>query len=430
MAQVLVCTPADLKIPRLPSAVYRLPCSLLLRVLALSPVSAIELQPSIPCTKFHSRTLRLTTPLPPFQSTPCLSHTTPTPTPTTPHSSSTSAHSLSPEPTTRPPPATTTPTSLHDDILGSKTKTPTVHPIRPRLQPPLPPLVPLYPYPPTCPLLQWTTWPIYRASESCAPRHQWATCIHADSYHPLPTQTRTPTPWLPAQTNAQSPGPGPGGPGSCTPNNATTISLGFTLSTNPPAPRATAFRQGDWMCSAPGCGAHNFGRNSVCIGCGWARLHNHLYLGGSPTAAAAAAAAATATATATAAFGAANLGGMSSTSMNIGPRGGLAVASPSAAMSGGARPGVGNGIPRFAAASASASASAPASTPTADIEWVGECNRQFESPPECCTGVGWTWGLERATRGDPRASTATAGTWRCGSAQSPSRDHPRQWYSE
>uniref|UniRef100_A0A0W0FYU5 RanBP2-type domain-containing protein n=1 Tax=Moniliophthora roreri TaxID=221103 RepID=A0A0W0FYU5_MONRR len=38
------------------------------------------------------------------------------------------------------------------------------------------------------------------------------------------------------------------------------------LSTNPPNPRSS-FRLGDWICSNPKCGAHNFGRNIVCIGC-------------------------------------------------------------------------------------------------------------------------------------------------------------------
>ncbi|KAF8531207.1 hypothetical protein JB92DRAFT_182082 [Gautieria morchelliformis] len=43
--------------------------------------------------------------------------------------------------------------------------------------------------------------------------------------------------------------------------------LTFTLSTNPPNPRTT-FRQGDWICTSLTCAAHNFMRNTVCIGCG------------------------------------------------------------------------------------------------------------------------------------------------------------------
>ncbi|KAF9025062.1 hypothetical protein BDZ89DRAFT_1161893 [Hymenopellis radicata] len=41
----------------------------------------------------------------------------------------------------------------------------------------------------------------------------------------------------------------------------------FTISSNPPNPR-TNFRLGDWICASPKCGAHNFGRNLACIGCG------------------------------------------------------------------------------------------------------------------------------------------------------------------
>ncbi|EKM74917.1 hypothetical protein AGABI1DRAFT_116669 [Agaricus bisporus var. burnettii JB137-S8] len=41
----------------------------------------------------------------------------------------------------------------------------------------------------------------------------------------------------------------------------------YTLSTNPPNPK-TSFRLGDWICPAPNCAAHNFGRNLSCIGCG------------------------------------------------------------------------------------------------------------------------------------------------------------------
>ncbi|KAF8512102.1 hypothetical protein BU17DRAFT_96634 [Hysterangium stoloniferum] len=42
---------------------------------------------------------------------------------------------------------------------------------------------------------------------------------------------------------------------------------GFTLSSNPPNPR-NSFRQGDWICGSVKCAAHNFMRNSICIGCG------------------------------------------------------------------------------------------------------------------------------------------------------------------
>ena len=42
----------------------------------------------------------------------------------------------------------------------------------------------------------------------------------------------------------------------------------FSLTGVPPP---NAFRHGDWLCSTAGCGAHNFGRNVVCIMCGSAR---------------------------------------------------------------------------------------------------------------------------------------------------------------
>ncbi|KAH9837936.1 uncharacterized protein C8Q71DRAFT_569685 [Rhodofomes roseus] len=42
---------------------------------------------------------------------------------------------------------------------------------------------------------------------------------------------------------------------------------GFTISSNPPNPKAN-FRAGDWICAEANCSAHNFGRNSTCIGCG------------------------------------------------------------------------------------------------------------------------------------------------------------------
>lgn len=42
---------------------------------------------------------------------------------------------------------------------------------------------------------------------------------------------------------------------------------GFALSSNPPNPKAS-FRFGDWICPSVSCAAHNFGRNSSCIGCG------------------------------------------------------------------------------------------------------------------------------------------------------------------
>ncbi|KZT68109.1 hypothetical protein DAEQUDRAFT_728388 [Daedalea quercina L-15889] len=41
----------------------------------------------------------------------------------------------------------------------------------------------------------------------------------------------------------------------------------FTISSNPPNPK-TNFRAGDWICAEANCSAHNFGRNSTCIGCG------------------------------------------------------------------------------------------------------------------------------------------------------------------
>jgi hypothetical protein len=168
-------------------------------------------------------------------------------------------------------------------------------------------------------------------------------------------------------------------------SSSSSTSLGFTLSTNPPAPRATAFRQGDWMCTVPGCVAHNFGRNSVCIGCGWPRGH-HLG-GGGPTIAAA--------------FGGGILGGGvsaggggsgggSSTNMNIGPRGGmgigLGVAYPSAPV-GGARPGVGNGIPRFAAAST------PDPTPTTDMNGLESAMGSLSLHPSAVQALGGPGGL-------------------------------------
>lgn len=42
------------------------------------------------------------------------------------------------------------------------------------------------------------------------------------------------------------------------------------LSSNPPNPKPV-FRHGDWLCSRHHCGAHNFGRNLSCIGCGCPR---------------------------------------------------------------------------------------------------------------------------------------------------------------
>ncbi|KAF5352942.1 hypothetical protein D9758_007896 [Tetrapyrgos nigripes] len=44
----------------------------------------------------------------------------------------------------------------------------------------------------------------------------------------------------------------------------------YSISSNPPNPRSN-FRLGDWICSSPNCGAHNFGRNTSCIGCGCSR---------------------------------------------------------------------------------------------------------------------------------------------------------------
>ncbi|KAI5887742.1 uncharacterized protein SCHCODRAFT_01240411 [Schizophyllum commune H4-8] len=49
----------------------------------------------------------------------------------------------------------------------------------------------------------------------------------------------------------------------------------YAISSNPPNPR-TSFRLGDWICSAAKCGAHNFGRNVACIGCGTPRVGNGL----------------------------------------------------------------------------------------------------------------------------------------------------------
>ncbi|KAL1687963.1 hypothetical protein GGG16DRAFT_127517 [Schizophyllum commune] len=49
----------------------------------------------------------------------------------------------------------------------------------------------------------------------------------------------------------------------------------YAISSNPPNPR-TSFRLGDWICSAAKCGAHNFGRNVACIGCGNPRVGNGL----------------------------------------------------------------------------------------------------------------------------------------------------------
>ncbi|VDB87583.1 unnamed protein product [Peniophora sp. CBMAI 1063] len=40
----------------------------------------------------------------------------------------------------------------------------------------------------------------------------------------------------------------------------------YPMSTNPPNVSAS-FRSGDWLCPAPGCGEHNFGRNSSCRTC-------------------------------------------------------------------------------------------------------------------------------------------------------------------
>ncbi|KIJ30457.1 hypothetical protein M422DRAFT_53729 [Sphaerobolus stellatus SS14] len=44
----------------------------------------------------------------------------------------------------------------------------------------------------------------------------------------------------------------------------------FMLSSNPPNPRHS-FRPGDWICPSLSCGAHNFMRNTLCIGCGATR---------------------------------------------------------------------------------------------------------------------------------------------------------------
>jgi len=242
-----------------------------------------------------------------------------------------------------------------DDTRSSKTKTPTVHPLRPRVQPAPSHVAPAV----GDDMADLSRMGVLRATASMGDLHlrgQLPSSPYSKSYsRPIAT---TPS-------NAQS-------AGTCTPNNP----LGFTLSTNPPAPRATAFRQGDWMCTAPGCGAHNFGRNSACIGCGWARHQ----LGGPTTAPT---------------FGGGNIGGMTSTNMNIGPRGGvgigLGMAYPSTAGSSGARSGVGNGIPRFAATSASASASA--STPTADVNGLESAIGNLSLHPSAVQALGGPGGL-------------------------------------
>lgn len=49
---------------------------------------------------------------------------------------------------------------------------------------------------------------------------------------------------------------------------------GYGLSSNPPE-KPIRFRDGDWVCDLitgqGGCGAHNFGRNERCFGCGRSR---------------------------------------------------------------------------------------------------------------------------------------------------------------
>jgi len=242
-----------------------------------------------------------------------------------------------------------------DETFNSKTKTPTFHPLRPRVHP-----TPTH-VPPAGvdDMADLSRIGVLRATASMGDLHsrgQLPLSPYSNPYcHPIAIN----------QSNAHS-----ASAGTCTPN-----SLGFTLSTNPPAPRATAFRQGDWMCTAPGCGAHNFGRNSACIGCGWARAHQ---LGG-PTAATT--------------FGGGNIGGMSSTNINIGPRGGvgigLGMAHPSTAMNSNARAGVGNGIPRFAAVSTSASAT----TPTADVNGLESAIGNLSLHPSAIQALGGPGGL-------------------------------------
>ena len=278
------------------------------------------------------------------------SHTTPTPTPPRQnppprmHSGSPLAsHSLA------SPTADDHPGHQQDTLANnSKSKTPTLPPLRPRVQPPRPHVLPAA----MDDMADLSRIGVLRATASMGDLHS------RGQLPPSPYAKSYPSPLAASPNNAQS-----ASTGTCTPNNASTTmtttnnaSLGFTLSTNPPAPRATAFRQGDWMCTAPGCGAHNFGRNSVCIGCGWARVHQQ-QLGG-PTAASTTT---TPTAAAAAVFGGGNFG---RGGMGIG----LGMAYPSDAVGGGiggsgARPGVGNGIPRFASTSTSTSAS----TPTADV---------------------------------------------------------------
>ena len=245
-----------------------------------------------------------------------------------------------------------------DDTLSSKTKTPTVHPLRPRVQP-TPPHVPSA-APALDDLADLSRIGVLRATASMGDLHsrgQLTSSPYSNSYS---------NPIAIAPSNVHN--THTGSAGTCTPNS----SLGFTLSTNPPAPRATAFRQGDWMCTAPGCGAHNFGRNSACIGCGWAR-----YQPGGLAAAAT--------------FGGTNIGGMSSTNINIGPRGGMGIglgmAHPSAAISSGARSGVGNGIPRFAGASA------PASTITTDMNGLESAAGNLSLHPSAVQALGGPGGL-------------------------------------
>ena len=257
---------------------------------------------------------------------------------------------------------------LPDDILNSKTKTPTVRLLRPRVHP-TPTHVPLAAVDDMADLSRIG---VLRATASMGDLHSRGQL----PLSPYSNSCSNPNPISIHPSNAHS-----ATAGTCTPNN----SLGFTLSTNPPAPRATAFRQGDWMCTAPGCGAHNFGRNSACIGCGWARHQ----LGG-PTAAAAFGGGNT---------GGGNIGGMSSTNINIGPRGGMGIGlgmvHPSPAINSGTRSGVGNGIPRFAAVSVSASASAPTSVSStfADVNGLESAIGNLSLHPSAVQALGGPGGL-------------------------------------
>ncbi|KAF8885663.1 hypothetical protein BD779DRAFT_1673618 [Infundibulicybe gibba] len=59
-------------------------------------------------------------------------------------------------------------------------------------------------------------------------------------------------------------------PPSITGSEDVKVKMEYTMSSNPPNPRTT-FRTGDWICGQSNCVAHNFGRNTTCIGCGFPR---------------------------------------------------------------------------------------------------------------------------------------------------------------